>query len=149
MYYKHRLEEIAALNNEGDEVVVTRIYEPKSGRDFNSTISGDIYRPSNQIIVDGQVIRLSLDNCFIHPKNKKIYSIWLKLLLKPPSGGFFNRFNLGIFTTIKALADQKLVKTKPRIKPLAQAKKILEVEQDFEQVLEYIYNQIWKEILIH
>jgi len=40
------------------------------------------------------------------------------------------------------LADQKLVKTKPRIKPLAQAKKTLEVEEDFEQVLEYICNQI-------
>lgn len=40
MYYKHRLEEIAALNNESDEVVVTRIYESKLGRNFNSNISG-------------------------------------------------------------------------------------------------------------
>ncbi|NNH00227.1 hypothetical protein [Acinetobacter sp. ANC 5414] len=75
MSCKHRLEEVTALNNEGDEVVVKRIYEPKPSRNLNSNIGGDIYRPSNQIIVDGQVIRLTLDNCFIHPKNKKIYSI--------------------------------------------------------------------------
>jgi hypothetical protein len=75
MCCEHRLEEVTALNNEGDQVVVNRIYEPKPNRNLKSNIGGDIYRPSNQIIVDGQVIRLTLDNCFIHPKNKKIYSI--------------------------------------------------------------------------
>lgn len=75
MCSKHRLEDVTAMNNEGDEVIVKRVYEPKSSSNLTSNIGGNIYQPSNQIIVDGQVIRLSLDNCFIHPKNKKIYSI--------------------------------------------------------------------------
>ena len=75
MSYKHRLEDVTALSVEGDQVIVKRIYEPKLSCNLKSNIGGDIYRPSNQIIVDGQVIRLTLDNCFNHPKNKKIYSI--------------------------------------------------------------------------
>jgi hypothetical protein len=77
MCSKHRLEDVTAMNNEGDEVIVKRVYEPKSSSNLTSNIGGgNIYQPSNQIIVDGQVIRLTLDNCFIHPKNKKkIYSI--------------------------------------------------------------------------
>lgn len=75
MSYKHRLEEVTASSVEGDQVIVKRIYEPKLSCNLKSDIGGDIYRPSNQIIVDGQVIRLTLDHCFNHPKNKKIYSI--------------------------------------------------------------------------
>lgn len=68
MCSKHRLEDVTAMNNEGDEVIVKRVYEPKSSSNLTSNIGGNIYQPSNQIIVDGQVIGLTLDNFLFTPK---------------------------------------------------------------------------------
>lgn len=71
----YRLEEVTASNDEGDTVTINRIYELKTNRDLNSNISGNIYQPSNRVVIDGQVIKLTLDSCFHHPKNRKVYSI--------------------------------------------------------------------------
>lgn len=67
----YKLEEVTASNDEGDTVIIKRIYEPKPNRG----LGGNIYQPSNRIVIDGQVIKLTLDSCFHHPKNRKIYSI--------------------------------------------------------------------------
>jgi len=66
---------VTASNDEGDTVTIKRIYEPKPNRGLGSNIGGNIYQPSNRIVIDGQVIKLTLDSCFHHPKNRKIYSI--------------------------------------------------------------------------
>ena len=71
----YKLEEVTASNDEGDTVIIKRIYEPKPNRGLGSNIGGNIYQPSNRIVIDGQVIKLTLDSCFHHPKNRKIYSI--------------------------------------------------------------------------
>ena len=71
----YKLEEVSASNDEGDTVTIKRIYEPKPNRGLDSNIGGNIYQPSNRIVIDGQVIKLTLDSCFHHPKNRKIYSI--------------------------------------------------------------------------
>ena len=71
----YKLEEVTASNDEGDTVIIKRIYEPKPNRGIGSNIGGNIYQPSNRIVIDGQVIKLTLDSCFHHPKNRKIYSI--------------------------------------------------------------------------
>ena len=54
---------------------LNRIYELKINHNLDSSIDGNIYQSSNKVIIDGQVIKLTLDSCFHHPKNKKIYSI--------------------------------------------------------------------------
>jgi hypothetical protein len=71
----YRLEEVTASNDDGDTVIINRIYELKINHNLDSSIDGNIYQPSNKVIIDGQVIKLTLDSCFHHPKNKKIYSI--------------------------------------------------------------------------
>ena len=71
----YKLEEVTASNDEGDTVIIKRIYEPKPNRGLGSNIGGNIYQPSNRIVIDGQIIKLTLDSCFHHPKNRKIYSI--------------------------------------------------------------------------
>ena len=71
----YKLEEVTASNDEGDTVIIKRIYEPKPNRGLGSNIGGNIYQPSNRIVIDGLVIKLTLDSCFHHPKNRKIYSI--------------------------------------------------------------------------
>ncbi len=71
----YRLEEVTASNDDGDTVIINRIYELKTNHNLDSSIDGNIYQPSNKVIIDGQVIKLTLDSCFHHPKNKKIYSI--------------------------------------------------------------------------
>ena len=71
----YKLEEVTASNDEGDTVIIKRMYELKTNHNLDSNISGNIYQPSNKVIIDGQVIKLTLDSCFHHPKNKKIYSI--------------------------------------------------------------------------
>ena len=71
----YKLEEVTASNDDGDTVIINRIYEPKPNRGLDSNIGGNIYQPSNRIVIDGQVIKLTLDSCFHHPKNRKIYSI--------------------------------------------------------------------------
>ena len=71
----YRLEEVTASNDDGDTVIINRIYELKANHNLDSSIDGNIYQPSNKVIIDGQVIKLTLDSCFHHPKNKKIYSI--------------------------------------------------------------------------
>ena len=71
----YKLEEVTASNDEGDTVIIKRIYEQKPNRGLGSNIGGNIYQPSNRIVIDGQVIKLTLDSCFHHPKNRKIYSI--------------------------------------------------------------------------
>jgi len=71
----YKLEEVTASNDEGDTVIIKRIYEPKPNRGLGSNIGGNIYQPLNRIVIDGQVIKLTLDSCFHHPKNRKIYSI--------------------------------------------------------------------------
>ena len=70
-----KLEEVTASNDDGDTVIINRIYELKINHNLDSSIDGNIYQPSNKVIIDGQVIKLTLDSCFHHPKNKKIYSI--------------------------------------------------------------------------
>lgn len=71
----YKLEEVTASNDDGDTVIINRIYELKINHNLDSSIDGNIYQPSNKVIIDGQVIKLTLDSCFHHPKNKKIYSI--------------------------------------------------------------------------
>lgn len=71
----YKLEEVTASNDDGDTVIINRIYELKTNHNLDSSIDGNIYQPSNKVIIDGQVIKLTLDSCFHHPKNKKIYSI--------------------------------------------------------------------------
>ena len=71
----YKLEEVTASNDEGDTVTIKRIYEPKPNRKLGSNIGGNIYQPSNRIVIAGPVIKLTLDSCFHHPKNRKIYSI--------------------------------------------------------------------------
>lgn len=71
----YKLEEVTASNDDGDTVIINRIYELKANHNLDSSIDGNIYQPSNKVIIDGQVIKLTLDSCFHHPKNKKIYSI--------------------------------------------------------------------------
>jgi hypothetical protein len=71
----YKIEEVTASNDEGDTVIINRIYELKTNHNLDSSIDGNIYQPSNKVIIDGQVIKLTLDSCFHHPKNKKIYSI--------------------------------------------------------------------------
>ena len=71
----YKLEEVTASNDDGDTVIINRIYELKINHNLDSSIDGNIYQPSNKVIIDGQVIKLTFDSCFHHPKNKKIYSI--------------------------------------------------------------------------
>ena len=71
----YKLEEVTASKDDGDTVIINRIYELKINHNLDSSIDGNIYQPSNKVIIDGQVIKLTLDSCFHHPKNKKIYSI--------------------------------------------------------------------------
>ena len=71
----YKIEEVTASNDEGDTVIINSIYELKTNHNLDSSIDGNIYQPSNKVIIDGQVIKLTLDSCFHHPKNKKIYSI--------------------------------------------------------------------------
>ena len=71
----YKIEEVTASNDDGDTVIINRIYELKTNHNLDSSIDGNIYQPSNKVIIDGQVIKLTLDSCFHHPKNKKIYSI--------------------------------------------------------------------------
>ena len=71
----YKREEVTASNDDGDTVIINRIYELKINHNLDSSIDGNIYQPSNKVIIDGQVIKLTLDSCFHHPKNKKIYSI--------------------------------------------------------------------------
>lgn len=75
MSHTSKLEDVIALSEDGDEVVIKRVYDPKTNYALDSHIGGNIYHPSNKIIVDGQVIILTLDNWFHHPKNGKIYSV--------------------------------------------------------------------------
>ena len=75
MVINYRLEKVSAFNVDGDQVVVDRLYEPQAADSLALAIGGYIYQPSDTIIVDGEVIKLTLNNCFHHPKNKKIYSI--------------------------------------------------------------------------
>ena len=40
MCSKHRLEDVTAMNNEGDEVIVKRVYEPKSALLHKAILEG-------------------------------------------------------------------------------------------------------------
>ena len=86
MVINYRLEKVSAFNIDGDQVLVDRVYQPQAADSLASTIAGYIYQPSDTVIVDGQVIKLTLNNYFLHPKNKKIYSIYSCLCnLVPPN----------------------------------------------------------------
>ena len=47
----YKLEEVTASNDEGDTVIIKRIYEPKPNRGLGSNIGGNIYQPSNRIVM--------------------------------------------------------------------------------------------------